>query len=257
LARSANTISNTDPLDQQAPAIRKSKEPNGLKIKLDDLQKIEPLTENQRLFFESYKRGDYFIALHGVAGTGKTFCAMYKALEEVLDRNNPFRRVTMIRSAVQSRDIGHLPGTADEKMDVYLQPYRQICHALFQRGDAWQRLEEQKHVEFMSTSFIRGTTFENSIIIVDEMQNMNFEELDTIITRVGHMSKIIFCGDYRQTDLRKGDEKGGLQKFLSIAQTMKSHTRIEFTIEDIVRSSLVKDYIIAKTQYEDQISNKS
>jgi phosphate starvation-inducible PhoH-like protein len=136
-------------------------------------------------------------------------------------------------------------------MDVYVQPYRQICSDLFKRRDAWDRLQEQSHIEFVSTSFIRGTTFANSIIIVDEVQNLNFEELDTVITRVGHNSKIIFCGDYRQTDLRKKDDKSGILKFFDIAALMKEFTRIEFHIEDIVRSSLVKNYIIAKTQFED------
>lgn len=233
--------------------LKKARETNGLKIRLDDLKTFEPLTDNQRKFFDAYKRGDYFIALHGVAGTGKSFCALYKALEEVMDKTNPFTHVTVIRSAVQSRDIGHLPGDVDEKLETYIQPYKQICATLFGRSDAWQRLEEQGHVQFVSTSFIRGTTFDSSVIIVDEMQNMNFEELDTIITRVGHRSKIIFCGDYRQSDLRKHDEKEGILRFLEIASRMGAHTRIEFTIDDIVRSSLVKDYIIAKTQYEDEV----
>jgi phosphate starvation-inducible PhoH-like protein len=147
--------------------------------------------------------------------------------------------------------MGFLPGDIDEKMDVYIQPYRQICSDLFKRKDAWDRLVEQGHIEFVSTSFIRGTTFSNSVIIVDETQNLNFEELDTVITRVGDKSKLIMCGDYRQTDLRKKDDKSGILKFFDIASLMKSFTRIEFHIEDIVRSSLVKDYIIAKTQFED------
>ena len=170
---------------------------NTLRIRIDDLKTFEPLTENQKKFFDAYKRQDYFIALHGVPGTGKTFIALYKALEEILDKANPFKKIIVVRSAVQSREIGHLPGDADEKLEIYQQPYRQICETLFGRKDAWQRLTEQNYVEFISTSFIRGMSFDDAIIIVDEMQNMNFEEIDTVMTRVGYRSKIIWCGDYR------------------------------------------------------------
>lgn len=225
---------------------------NHLKLRIDDLKTFSPLTENQKLFFDAYKRQDYFVALHGVAGTGKTFCALYKALEEVLDKSNPFDKIIVVRSAVQSREIGHLPGDVNEKMEIFQQPYRQICETLFGRKDAWDRLEEQHHIQFISTSFIRGMSFDNAIIIVDEMQNLTFEEIDTVITRVGHMSKIIWCGDYRQTDLnKKKNDMSGILKFFDIAMHMSAFTRIEFTADDIVRSSLVKDYILAKMRWED------
>ena len=232
--------------------IQQVKTNHHLKLRIDDLKTFDPLTDNQKKFFDAYKRGDYFMALHGVAGTGKTFCALYKAIEEVLDKGNPFDKIIIVRSAVQGREMGHLPGDVTEKMEIYQQPYRQICETLFGRKDAWDRLEEQHHIEFISTSFIRGQSFDDAIIIVDECQNMNFSEVDTVMTRVGYRSKIIWCGDYRQSDLnKKSSDVSGLLKFFDIAMHMNAFTRIEFTVDDIVRSSLVKDYILAKMQYED------
>ena len=237
----------TEQLDQQSEKERPLvKTNNHLKLRIDDLKTFEPLTANQKKFFDAYKMGDYFIALHGVAGTGKTFIALYKAIEEVLDKSNPFNKIIIVRSAVPSREVGHLPGDLEEKTQIYRQPYQQICHTLFGRPDAYQRLEEQHHIEFISTSFIRGQSFDDAIIIVDECQNMNWGEISTVMTRVGYRSKIIWCGDYRQTDLSKNrNDVSGVKQFLEVAKSMKSFTHVEFTVDDIVRSSLVRDWIIA------------
>lgn len=256
MARKA-TLKVVDPYDEQSEPAKRLVN-NTLRIRIDDLKTFEPLTENQKLFYEAYKRQDYFVALHGVAGTGKTFIALYKALEEVLQKNNPFEKIIIVRSAVASREVGHLPGSLEEKTEIYRQPYQQICHTLFGRLDAYQRLEEQKHIEFISTSFIRGMSFDDAIIIVDEMQNLTYEEIDTVMTRVGYRSKIIWCGDYRQTDLNKRkNDMSGILKFFEIAQHMRAFTRIEFAPDDIVRSSLVKDYILAKLRYEDLVEGNN
>ena len=109
-------------------------------------------------------------------------------------------------------------------------------------------LKAQESIKFWSTSFIRGTTLDNSIVIVDEFQNLNFHELDSIITRVGENSKIMFCGDASQTDLTKTNDRNGIVDFMSILRKMPSFDIIEFGVDDIVRSGLVKEYIIAKLE---------
>jgi predicted ribonuclease YlaK len=216
-----------------------------LKLRIDDLLTFQPLTKNQSKFFDLYKQGNQAIMLHGAAGTGKTFIALYKALEEVMDKSNTFDKVVLVRSVVPSRDIGHLPGDEKEKTDVYLAPYKAICQDLFQTEQAYERLVEQKNIEFMITSFVRGITIDNSVIIVDECQNMNFQELSSIMTRVGEGSKIIFCGDFKQTDLCKKHDQSGLRDFVEVINRMPSFRNVEFDVEDIVRSALVKEFIVA------------
>lgn len=219
---------------------------NGLKIKLDHLKTFEPLTENQRKLFASYAAGDYFIGVFGSAGTGKTFCSMYKAIEEAMDKSNSFKRIVVIRSCVQTRDVGFLPGNVDEKQEIYELPYREIAATLFDRSDAWDRLKEQGYARFISTTAIRGISIDDSIVIVDEAQNMTWQELNTIMTRIGYKSKILFVGDWKQNDLVKSrNDASGLLEFLNVVRKMKEFSEFTFTVEDIVRSSLVRSYIIA------------
>ena len=205
------------------------------------LAEIEPLTQNQLIAFESEKN----LVLHGVAGTGKTFVACYLAFDDLA--KGDYRQLVIIRSAVPTRDMGFLPGSDKEKSAVYEEPYKDIAVELFQRGDAYQILKQKGIVHFMTTSFIRGITLHNAVIFIDECQNMTFHELDSIITRVGKDCRIIFSGDFRQDDFHnKRGEESGLSKFLEILTATKRFDMIDFEIKDIVRSDLVKDYIIAK-----------
>lgn len=215
-----------------------------LKIKLQDLLDVEALTANQDAFFDGWTYHPLHV-LHGVAGTGKTFIAVYKGIEEVL-QNRHYKRLIILRSPVSARDIGHLPGDVDEKVAVYELPYEEICASLFDNREAYQRLKEQGKIVFGITSFLRGLTFDNSIIIVDEIQNLSYHEAYSVMTRVGMNSKIVFCGDRRQSDINNS----GIHRFLSVLKTMEETSYIEFSIDDIVRSDLVKSFIIAEEQYE-------
>lgn len=211
------------------------------------LRKIHPLTDNQENTFRAYDSGQNLM-LHGVAGTGKTYISMYLALEEVLKPNSKYNKIVVIRSVVPSRDMGFLPGSAKEKAKVYEEPYKEICDDLFGRGDGYDILRMKGLVEFATTSFLRGVTFRDAIVIVDEFQNMNLAELDTVITRIGHNCKIIFCGDIRQSDFVKREERQGMLTFMKIIDRMNIFQKIEFEVADIVRSALVKNYIISKLE---------
>ena len=215
------------------------------KVRIDDLQTFEPITNHQNDTFTLY-REDKNLLLHGIAGTGKTFLSLYLALEEVLDPSNKYKKITIVRSVVPTRDMGFLKGTAEEKISAYEAPYNSICRELFAVQDAYESLKAQGSIEFISTSFIRGITFNDTIVIVDECENLNFHELDSIITRIGKDSKILFCGDHTQSDFTKTSEKNGIVDFMKILKAMSSFAFVEFEIEDIVRSALVKEYIINK-----------
>jgi len=217
------------------------------------LVNIEPISENQKRLFNSYKEGKHLVA-YGCAGTGKTFITLYNALKDVLDENTPYEKIYIVRSLVATREIGFLPGDYEDKSDIYQVPYKHMVKYMFQMSsDAdfemlYGNLKAQDTIKFWSTSFLRGTTLDNAIVIVDEYQNLNFHELDSIITRIGENSKICFCGDARQSDLVKTNDRNGIVDFMGILRKMPSFDIIEFEIDDIVRSGLVKEYIIAKME---------
>ena len=227
----------------------KRKKPIGNTYLLD----IEPITDNQKKLFDSYAEGKHLVA-YGTAGTGKTFISLYNALADVLDETTPYERIYLVRSLVSTREIGFLPGDHEDKADIYQIPYKNMVKYMFQMPtDAdfemlYGNLKAQETIKFWSTSFIRGTTLDNAIIIVDEFQNLNFHELDSIITRVGENSRIIFCGDASQSDLVKTNDRNGIHDFLNILRKMPSFDIIEYGIDDIVRSGLVKEYIISKLE---------
>ena len=226
--------------------LRRKKPING-----DHLLKIEPLTPSQEKVFEHWNN-DKNLFLYGAAGTGKTFVALYLALREIMKENSIYEKVYVVRSLVATREIGFLPGDHEDKSSLYQIPYKNMVKYMFEMPDdasfeaLYGNLKSQGTISFWSTSFIRGTTLDKAIIIVDECQNLNFHELDSIITRVGEDCKIMFCGDVNQTDLQRTNEKNGVLNFMSILQTMEEFGMVEFNVEDIVRSGLIRSYLISK-----------
>ena len=222
-------------------------------INLDYMKKIEPLTENQETLFARYGLDQNLVA-YGCAGTGKTFITLYNALRDVLNEKTAYEKIYIVRSLVATREIGFLPGDHEDKSSLYQIPYKNMVKYMFEMPDdasfemLYGNLKTQGTISFWSTSFIRGTTLDNSIIIVDEFQNLNGHELDSIITRVGENSKIMFCGDATQSDLIKTNEKNGIIDFMKVLRIMPSFDIIEFGIEDVCRSGLVKEYLTAKHQ---------
>ena len=222
-------------------------------INTDKMRDIEPLTENQKKLFESYKNGKNLVA-YGAAGTGKTFITLYNALQDVLDPSTPYEKIYIVRSLVATREIGFLPGDHEDKSSLYQIPYKNMVKYMFEMpSDAdfqmlYGNLKGQDTIDFWSTSFIRGTTLDRAVIIVDEFQNLNYHELDSIITRIGTDTKIMFCGDATQTDLIKQNERNGIHDFMQILRIMPSVDIIEFGVEDIVRSGLCKEYLLAKLE---------
>jgi len=230
-----------------------AKKQKQLEIGSGNLISVKPITDNQKIVFETWKKKQNQF-LFGCAGTGKTFISLYLALQDVMNLQSKYDKVVLVRSLIPTREIGFLPGDEEDKAALYQVPYANMVQFMFQQPNEqafnmlYEKLKQQGSLYFLSTSFLRGLTFDNSIIIVDECQNLNFHELDTIITRVGQDSKIVFCGDFGQSDLSKTSEKNGLHDFLRILEEMEEFNCVEFDIGDIVRSGFVRNYLIQKTK---------
>ena len=230
----------------------RSKSQRRLPINADMMTKVEPLTENQERIFKAWDEGKHMF-IYGAAGTGKTFTALYKALYDCLKSTPAYERVYLVRSLVATREIGFLPGDHEDKSSLYQIPYKNMVKYMFEMGNdqdfeiLYGQLKAQESIKFWSTSFLRGITLDNSVIIIDEMQNLNFHELDSIITRVGENSRIVFCGDAMQSDLIKDRERNGIHDFMRILEMMpEDFEMVEMGIDDICRSGLVRNYLLAK-----------
>ena len=214
-----------------------------------DIKHVDPITLNQVRAFNAYQNKEN-LCLHGCAGTGKTFLSIYLALNEIEDKRSKKRKLVIIRTAQPSKQIGFLPGTEKQKLEVYEAPYKSICAELYHRGDAYDILKQKGIIEFHSTSFLRGTTIDDAIVLVDECQNQSYQELRTVITRLGDNSRIILCGDTKQDDLtsERFKETSGLRDIMRVFDQMNQLETIQFEVDDIVRSGFVKSFIIAENE---------
>lgn len=230
-----------------------------VQYELSDMRTFIPKTENQKVLQKLYKDG-FNIFCDGIAGVGKTFCAINLAFEEVLNPSTPYDSITIIRTAVSTRDIGFLPGDESQKLEVLEKPYYGICDEIFgnKSKNNYKALKNNGYINFFSSSFIRGITVRNSIVILDECQNFNYHELKSAITRLGDNSKIILCGDYNQSDLIKSkNDVSGINKFKRVLERMESVEIVTFDKDDIVRGGIVKDFYLAELEEEEYLLKKS
>lgn len=240
------TLLNNNVYDIDGHLVQQKKERKRKIIHNKELLKvrhIEPMTWAQTDMIEGYARGANVIAV-GSAGTGKSFIASYLALNSLF--NKEAEKIIVVRSAVATRDMGFLPGTLQEKSEVFSIPYRQIFNDLCENGTAWDILTKKSMVDFITTSYVRGITLDHSIVIIDEFQSMTAHELYSVLTRMGKGTRLIVCGDTKQTDLDGRKEKSCYDWFMNVSSKMSDwfHTTT-FVQQDIVRSPFVKALIMA------------
>lgn len=206
-----------------------------------ELPEVRPLTSGQQRVFNAWRDAEHLL-IYGSAGTGKSYLSIYLALRELY--RGKTNRVIIVRSAVQTRDIGYLPGNAEEKAAIYEQPYVDIVTELTGQAMRYDHLVRDGQLEFATTSFLRSITWAEAVIVVDEAQNMTFHELNSIMTRIGEKARVIVCGDMAQSDLTK-NEKSGFGRFLQVVPCIPHFHSIQLSRNDIVRSDFVKAWIIA------------
>lgn len=207
-----------------------------------ELNLHHPLTENQKRVLKSRK--DHLL-VQGPAGTAKTYSVLARGLVKV--SAGDVDQIIIIRSPVEIRKIGHLPGDADEKMDPYAAPYIGLLAEISPKMN-YRALVSKRLLCFTPTTFLRGTTFHNSFVIVDEYQNLSEHELDTVMTRVGQGTQLCVVGDpAAQSDLPR-HEQGEQADIIDTFASMECVDHVQFSVEDVVRSGFVKDYHIARSE---------
>jgi len=212
---------------------------------LHDLRRVFPITESQKELYTSYING-YNVCAAGSAGTGKSYLALYLAFDDILNADTQCDHVIIVRSAVPTRNIGFKPGTTEEKLAEYETPYIDICTDLFRRKSTYGDMKKANLLTFVDTSCIRGQTWNDAVVIIEEVENMNFHEINSVMTRIGKNSKVIITGDIKQTDLLSSNkDTSGMVEALRVLERIPSFKTVQFTRNDIVRSGFVRDWIIA------------
>ena len=205
-------------------------------------QRSKFLTENQREYYNKLISNQITIC-SGPAGVGKSYIAMKAAVDLLMEPDNGYEKIIIVRPAVEAEEkLGSLPGNLEEKLDPYIFPSYYLLNKIIGK-DAREKLKEGEIIEVFALAYMRGINIDNSILIFEEAQNSTPNQMKLLLTRIGFSSKFFISGDLEQTDRYKNIKDSGLYDAIERLKNVSEIGIHEFGEEDIVRNPIIGDIL--------------
>ena len=196
------------------------------------------LSESQKEYYDILKENEITVCT-GPAGVGKSYIAMKAAVELLMDANNSYEKLIIVRPAVEAEEkLGSLPGNLEEKLDPYIFPSYYLLNKIIGK-EAREKLKENDIIEVFALAYMRGMNIDNSILIFEEAQNSTPSQMKLLLTRIGFNSKFFISGDIEQTDRYKDKTQSGLYDAVNRFQDMNGIGTFAFENKDVIRNPLI------------------